>query len=100
MNFTCIIIVVVFLSLQIVSGGVVDSNVSSGMMKTFLTAITPNIDSKIAELQKVGADEDTQENVSDALASHRKQRTIIFLFLGHDGGWIGVASQGTCHQEV
>ena len=63
----------VFLSLQIVNGGVVDNNnVRSGLMKTFLSAITPNIDSKIAELQKVGADEDTQENVSDVLAFHRK----------------------------
>ena len=74
MNFTCNIIIVVFLSLQIVNGGVVDNNnVSSGLMKTFLSAITPNIDSKIAELQKVGADEDTQENVSNVQDFYREQ---------------------------
>ena len=64
MKLTCDLILVFLSLLQLVNGSL-DNNVSSGMMKTFLSAITPNIDSKIVELQKVGADEDTQENVSD-----------------------------------
>ena len=36
---------------------------SSNMMKTFLNAITGNVDRKIEELQKLGANVDTQENV-------------------------------------
>ena len=32
-------------------------------MKTFMNAITGNVDKKIEELQKLGANEDTQENV-------------------------------------
>ena len=63
MKLTCDLILVFLSLLQLVNGSL-DNNVSSGMMKTFLSAITPNIDSKIVELQKVGADEDTQENVS------------------------------------
>ena len=63
MKLTCDLILVFLILLQLVNGSP-DNNVSSSMMKTFLSAITPNIDSKIVELQKVGADEDTQENVS------------------------------------
>ena len=63
MKLTCDLILVFLSLLQFVYGNV-DNNVSSSMMKTFLSAITPNIDSKIVELKKVGADEDTQENVS------------------------------------
>ena len=33
------------------------------MMKIFMNAITGNVDKKIEELQKLGANEDTQENV-------------------------------------
>ena len=35
----------------------------SNMMKIFMNAITGNVDKKIEELQKLGANEDTQENV-------------------------------------
>ena len=33
------------------------------MMTIFMEAITGNVDKKIEELQKLGANEDTQENV-------------------------------------
>ena len=36
---------------------------SRSMMSIFMNAITGNVDKKIEELQKLGADEDTQENV-------------------------------------
>ena len=36
---------------------------SNNLMKTFMNAITGNVDKKIEELQKLGANEDTQENV-------------------------------------
>lgn len=36
---------------------------SSSMMTSFMKAITGNVDKKIEELQKLGANEDTQENV-------------------------------------
>ena len=36
---------------------------SNNMMKIFMNAITGNVDKKIEELQKLGANEDTQENV-------------------------------------
>ena len=36
---------------------------SNNLMKTFMNAITGNVDKKIEELQKIGANEDTQENV-------------------------------------
>ena len=36
---------------------------SSNMMNIFMNAITGNVDRKIEELQKLGANVDTQENV-------------------------------------
>ena len=36
---------------------------SNNLMKTFMNAITGNVDKKIEELQNLGANEDTQENV-------------------------------------